>query len=102
MDINVHTFTQGWIDRLGNRHQYATFDPHDDLLRLYRLVELFLLCVISANSTSERACNHRDIAPGAATDQATDTESAEAPENRADATVMIGLHLRYRNLLNLP
>ncbi|MNJ74764.1 hypothetical protein D3C77_717460 [compost metagenome] len=87
---------------MGHRYEHATADPHDDLLRFDRLVILFLLGVVTASSTGERAGNHGDVTAGASPDQAAKRQTAKATEYGADTTVVVGLHLRQRYLLDLP
>lgn len=85
--------------RLSDLHQHPDAEAHDDLLTGDWLVVL-LLDFIADNRAADRSSHHGDVATGAASDQAADPESGKAPNDGAEALVMIGGNLRGRNLLD--
>jgi inosine-uridine nucleoside N-ribohydrolase len=64
------------------------------------LIVLFLLGVITTHRPGERAGDHGNITPGTTANQAADPQATQATEDSTDATVVIGLHLCQRNLLD--
>ncbi|MCY1560206.1 hypothetical protein D9M68_973180 [compost metagenome] len=63
---------------------------------------MLFLGIVAAGSTGKGASDHGDISARALTDQATNADTGQPTEDGADAAVMVGLHLRGHDLLDLP
>lgn len=76
------------IERLRDGDQNAAPDAEDDPLRLHRLLVL-LLHFVAGQCTTKRTDYHRQIASGAATDQASETEARQTDDDGTDATARL-------------
>src|SRR5215470_4871474 len=99
LDVNALSQFQCRVGGLRHHDQHAAPETHDDLLSSHGLV-VFLLDVVSQESTPQRTGDHRHVASGAPTDQATDSQAAEAADDGPDTAMMVAWQLDVGDLLD--
>src|SRR5262249_50273347 len=99
LDVDALADLEVRVARLGHLHQHAALHAEYALLSRLRLVVL-LRHVVPQERAAQRAGAHRHVASGPRADQAADSQPAEAADDRADACVMVALHLHIGDLLD--